>query len=112
MIRTDVNDRLDRIAEELGESHGWLEQADTDSVRYAFVRRHATWRVTSLDGYSLLTVEGSNDGPAYPIPFSPEVPWFVVVHTCAEAAADCPRCGTGCESDCAVPDVTVGGEIT
>jgi len=107
----DTDDRLDRIAEELGEFHGWAERPDSDSVRYEFVRRHVTWRVDSLDGTSTLKVADSPNGLGYPIIFAPGVPWFVVVRTCVEAASDCPRCGTGCEGDCDIPDVTVNGEV-
>lgn len=89
------------VAEELVEVMGWREDAEQPGV---FYRRDAKWTVTNATGESVLTVNGTPEDPGYAIPFMPTVPSFLIVRACAEATADCWRCGTLCEGDCDEPD--------
>lgn len=96
----------ENVSEELREFHGWFEDVSFPQV---FKRREAKWTVIKADGTSVLTVTGTPDAPGYSISFGPNVPHFLIVRACAEAASDCPRCGTACEEDCMEPDGVVFG---
>jgi hypothetical protein len=96
----------ENVAEDLTESHGWFEDTSSPQV---FKRRDAKWEVIGANGASLLTVAGGPGNPGYTVAFGPNVPHFLIVRACAEATADCWRCGTACEGDCSEPDgVTFG----
>lgn len=94
----------DDVAEALTETHGWLEDPTFPG---AFMRRDAKWTVIAADGESVLTVTGTPKSSGYALSFTPAVPSYLIVAACAEAAADCWRCGTVCEGDCNEPDGVV-----
>lgn len=94
------------VVEDLEELEGFRRDSDLSEV--SWVRRGARWTPQG-GGASTLRVAPLDGEPGYELLFGPYVPHFLIVRACAEAAADCQRCGTACEGDCGEPDGVVHG---
>ncbi|MBD3004743.1 hypothetical protein [Streptomyces sp. 5-10] len=104
-----MNETHEKVAEELEETEGWIP--DSEHPNLIWTRRMAKWSIINDEGSSVLSRRSSFGEPGYEIPFGPNVPHFLIIAACAQAGADCQKCGTSCEGDCNIPDVTVNGEV-